>query len=530
MPIDPASGAVKSFVQGVRSLLRSGTIEGRASLVELIDAEIPRLSETYFKERAWPSAKEVSDWLDKDTLVALLYKELTQRHELERAFSPATAAAQFDTYIMLFDLFLGRSESASDEWAAWTVQLPFAWMWQLVSGFSSLCVQVWHAADLLLDESAQARKALTDRPQMLSPQVYLAYLEALAVRGALAKGMRCTPSGQALHTGAVPMAFFALLGQVRIHLAAGDFESASETLELLNSHRHLHTPFASVTDARAALSHAKALVLLLGQRRPNDALRFTQTNLRHLLKADDRKDKDAQPQKDSVHKLLALAAVLPYLSGKPSQQRDGFVMRRVRDHFHAQTKAMQAGNLDAFVAVFRVANVTIPPVEVAMDAKNPSKALKTLMEHTDRREAEFRELAALAQICARVGTAVAQYDSLALPKFQSKLAALHAKQQLLQARLNQGGKKAGLPEEVKTAVKTARDAGVVDSTHDLESLLTAICDDVDGFVSAALERTFAHDADYLVCHECPPSSVRSLQGLIVSMNRFDGIIKQLQRV
>lgn len=229
--------AVRKFVT---ALHRAITDRSAYEIADLYTVQYSKTTERFFKASPWPTADLIADIVSNDADFLVVYREMFYRHvHNNRDCFPTVQdrVAAFKNYIELFNIFLKQSESEPK------LDLPQPWLWDIVNDFvlQKFAFDEWVAT---ADQEDLAQIA-GERDPIWSMPIVLQYLHALVNKGRVPLKLNPAVSptdaggdtGFGIANSTRTMAHFALICLAHVHMRLGDYQTAIDTLEPIDSRK-----------------------------------------------------------------------------------------------------------------------------------------------------------------------------------------------------------------------------------------------------------------------------------------------------
>lgn len=250
-----------------------------------------KLTDRFYKTSPWPPAEAIAQLVDEDPVFIMLYKELYYRHiyaklqpSLEQRFE------SWENYGVIFDFLLsqpppGAAGSGSEQ----ALDLPNQWSYDIMDEyiyqFQDFCR--WRARLKL--KTADELEQLRENDQLYSAVTVLRTLQKVVARsgvlGSLAAEGACTAAAAEaaakVAAGGVPpkgegngayaasnlyrmLGYFALVGQLRVHVLLGDYRLALRCAAPIDIHKQ--GLFTRVTACHIAVCYYLGWAYLMSRR------------------------------------------------------------------------------------------------------------------------------------------------------------------------------------------------------------------------------------------------------------------------
>merc|ERR1712176_197172 len=207
-----------------------------------------KLTDKYYKTKAWPSPERVAEQLNienpKFNLFIILYKELYYRHIYTKALTTyEDRRGSWENYSQLLDLFIDDLEQNQKI----EVGIPVHWLWDILDEFiyhfqtyctfRSKCAQNT-ARHVDKRHEADVQK-LRENPEVFETTKVLTYLHKLVKESLVEEWLR-EPHNPHNKAGAFTDEFvrytgyFALMQLLRMQSMLGDYRLALQTIQYID--------------------------------------------------------------------------------------------------------------------------------------------------------------------------------------------------------------------------------------------------------------------------------------------------------
>ncbi|KAJ1635827.1 RNA polymerase I-associated factor PAF67-domain-containing protein, partial [Pavlovales sp. CCMP2436] len=247
-----------------------------------------KLTDRFYKTSPWPPAEAIAPLVDESPVFMMLYKELYYRHiyaklqpTLDQRFE------SWENYGVIFDYLLTQQPPVAG--AAGSLDLPNQWLWDLtdeyIYQFQDFCRWRSRLKTKTVDELDQLR----ENEQLYSPVTVLRTLQKLVARsGVLAtlvaegscSAEAAANAAKVAAGGVAPigeangafassnlyrmLGYFALVGQLRVHVLLGDYRLALRCAAPLDLTKR--GPFTRVTACHIAVCYYLGWSYLMSRR------------------------------------------------------------------------------------------------------------------------------------------------------------------------------------------------------------------------------------------------------------------------
>lgn len=307
---------IRKFLQYFHLVIREGVI---GEIQNQYEHWFPKLSETHYDKRAWPSENEVAPLVDKDTVFMILYKELYYRHVHARIPGGPKLeqrVASFYNYCDFFNLILSSPEPVS-------LELPDIWLWELIDEFVYQFQNFAQYRARLTDKSEEEmEQLLNDSSKVWSILCILNVLHSLVdmsnikaqLEVSLAGGDPETVAGDfGCHSFYKMLGYFSLVGLLRVHSLLGDYYQAIKVLEPIEIHKK--NQFSHIPACQISTSYYVGFAYMM-MRRYSDAIRTFSSILlyiqrtKQLYSSRTYQNDQINKQTEQMYHLLAICLVL----------------------------------------------------------------------------------------------------------------------------------------------------------------------------------------------------------------------------
>lgn len=332
-----------------KTFLDRNTLE----LHNLYEQTFSRLTERYFKSSPWPTAEQVSQYVDGDKTFLLLYNELYYRYLFSK-MSP-TLAQRLDSwtnYCDLFNLFLTDGMIDHD--------LPASWLWDMIDEFIYQFESWCQYRAKLKSKTPEEIQYLHDNDQIWNVQTVLSLLHYLVHKSNIIAWLqRGEPSGSNdpdsanFDISTLPVyryiGYFSIIGLLRVNTLLGDYRLALMVLQPLDFDVSTAL-FTHVTACHVSIYYYMGFCYIM-LRRYEDAVRVFSSTVLHIGRIKHNHTRSYQYEQinkrnDQMMALLALCLALQ------PQQVDESMMGMVREKAGDRLARLRQGEPQAFEDLF----------------------------------------------------------------------------------------------------------------------------------------------------------------------------------
>lgn len=189
--------------------------------------EWTNLTNMYYKDVEWPSAREISGLCEENDVFLLCYKELYYRHIFVNGRPLIHHRVEsWENYRALFDMFLDGADTAQ-------LQLPLEWLGDMIDEFLYQFQDFCTYRHKLQDLSEEELEVLENSPEIWKVQLVLGYLTSFVDRSDITKILANEQSfggSLKLFTVREALGYFSLIGLCRLHCLLGDYRLAAQVL------------------------------------------------------------------------------------------------------------------------------------------------------------------------------------------------------------------------------------------------------------------------------------------------------------
>ena len=325
---------IRSFVVYFQKNLRERNVYEVHSIYE---NSFNKLTDRYYKNSPWPPAEVISPLVDGDQQFLLLYKELCYRHVYAKL--QPTLEQRFESwanYCDVFNLLLSAEVPVS-------LELPNQWLWDIIDEFiyqfQAFCQYRSRT------KKSEEMKMLKDAPQAWSVHKVLYYLHALADKGCIVAQLegKAVDSEFASSSLYKMLAYFALVGLLRVHCLLGDYQLALKIISPIDLAKK--GLFTRVTACHISIFYYVGFAYLM-QRRYADATKTFSSILFYIGRTKQYHTRSYQydqilKKNEQMYALMAIT-----LSLSPQQLVDENLLTTVKDKFGDRMTRMQANQMD----------------------------------------------------------------------------------------------------------------------------------------------------------------------------------------
>lgn len=378
---------VRQFISFLHESIENGNVY---NIQNLYENTFPKLSETYFEKKEWPSEKEVGDVIDfradKDELFLTLYKELYYRHihaRIQGGPQFEQRVQSFYNYCEFFNyIFLTKPQD---------LELPDIWLWELVDEFVYQFQNYTQYRARLTDKSEDEIEKLNDpnNTRVWNILCLLNVLHSLVDMSNIKQQLEATAKGEdpdavAGDYGRLPLykllGYFSLVGLLRVHSLLGDYHLAIKILEPIDITRK--SQYTLIPACQISTSYYVGFAYMM-MRRYSDAIRtFTSILLyiqrtKQLYSSRSYQNDQINKQTEQMYHLLAICLVLhPQCIDESIQQ----VLRE--KNYNENMYKMQCGELEVFRNFFMFACPKfVSPCPPAFETQGGDDYVKEALEH-----------------------------------------------------------------------------------------------------------------------------------------------------
>lgn len=331
--------AIKDFIFHLHEATRCH--QNIDTIHKLYDGKFRELSEKYFSQCSWPSAKHVAPECSFDDDFLLFYREMAQRHLFSKQKPTLSDHLEaWNSYMNLF-AFLMSSNSAnmmiSPQWAHEIVQ-------EFVYHFQDFCqfrAQVSHRPEEEIN-ILQINKNVWSLAEMKRILNGLSNFEAFSI----SPDRSCEPIHELI-------GYFSMIENARLECLLGDYTSS---LHIVDSKKILDRSelLYSVPTCHANASYHAGICMLMSRKYASvvDILGDVILQISRQLKpgAAVLRPHMQQSLQKTLDKIMATAAIAVVLN--PGQRVDDQVLEIIDGKWNEKMKRMQFGDLSAFMDVF----------------------------------------------------------------------------------------------------------------------------------------------------------------------------------
>ncbi|XP_071487481.1 eukaryotic translation initiation factor 3 subunit L-like [Diadema antillarum] len=313
-----------------------------------------KLSESYFKNSAWPSADTIAPLVENDEVFIILYKELYYRHILARTQTGPDQMQRFEAYYNYCNLFnhILNAKGPVD------LQLPDQWLWDIIDEFIYQFQEFSKYRCKLKEKTEDEISVLKVNPKIWNVHSVLNVLHSLVEKSGInqqleAYGLGGDPETEASDFGRHPLykmlGYFSLIGLLRLHSLLGDYYQAIKVLEHIQLNEQ--TLYSRVPACQVSTYYYVGFAYLM-MRRYQDSIRsFTNILLfiqrtNRLLSTGSYQVDVIKKLQDKIYKLLAIVLTLHPM------RIDESVHMQLRDKLGEKLQKMQRGDVQTFEECF----------------------------------------------------------------------------------------------------------------------------------------------------------------------------------
>lgn len=344
------------------------------NIQNLYETTFPKLSETYYEKKEWPSEKEVSELVPENEVFMTLYKELYYRHihaRIQGGPQFDQRVASFYNYCEFFNfIFLQKPQG---------LELPDIWLWELIDEFVYQFQNYTQYRARFTDKSEDELEKFADSTnnRVWNILCLLNVLHSLVGMSNIKEQLEASaknedPDAVAGEYGRLSLykmlGYFSLVGLLRVHSLLGDYHLAIKILEPIDITRK--SQYTHIPACQISTSYYVGFAYMM-MRRYSDAIRtFTSILLyiqrtKQLYSTRTYQNDQINKQTEQMYHLLAICLVLhPQCIDESIQQ----VLRE--KNYNDNMYKMQCGDLDVFKNFFMFACPKfVSPCSPSLDAQ-----------------------------------------------------------------------------------------------------------------------------------------------------------------
>ncbi|KAK8914274.1 hypothetical protein KSP39_PZI024331 [Platanthera zijinensis] len=223
--------SVKTFVGHLYRHIREKNVY---EINQMYEGSFQLLSERMFRETPWPSVEAVAQYVDKDHVFCLLYRELWFRHVYAR-LSPTgrQRVESWDNYCSLFGVVLHGVVN---------MQLPNQWLWDMVDEFVYQFQSQCQYRAKLKSKTEEELQLLKQYDQAWNVYGVLNYLQALVEKSMIIQILEREKEGLEQFTATdgydyeggsnvlKMLGYYSMIGLLRVHCLLGDYHTGLKCL------------------------------------------------------------------------------------------------------------------------------------------------------------------------------------------------------------------------------------------------------------------------------------------------------------
>lgn len=323
----------------------------------LYENTFPQLTDTYYKESAWPAEEDivsVTGQRENFRLFIILYKELYFRHIY--ANCQPTIEQRFESYknyCALFNQLLDTAEPIS-------LELPNQWLWDIIDEF------IYQFQSFLFFKKKENKQEheviqIRENPKVWCVHPVLNVLHSLVEKSCINSQLREYNEGRdgnlvadsfGRKTLYKMLGYFSLIGLLRLHSNLGDYYNAISVLEHVDLHRHLIENFSGVLACQITTFYYVGFAYMM-MKRYADAIRALTSILSYLQRNRQINVQYRTVQLDSIEKNTERIYVLLNICLVLYPQRiDESISANLQMRFGDSMSKMQRGDLVEFNNAF----------------------------------------------------------------------------------------------------------------------------------------------------------------------------------
>lgn len=344
---------VKKFLVYFRNVINEGLV---FEIQNLYENTFPKLTEQYFSSSSWPSAKDIQDLVENDSVFLILYQELYFRHIYAQGTPTVEQRlASFFNYCNLFNYILSADDPV-------LLELPDQWLWELVDEFVYQFQSYSQYRARLNKISEEDLIVVNQNNKVWNVLCVLNVLHSLVDKSNIKKQLEVYASGGDPDTEAGKfgkhslykmLGYYSLVGLLRLHSLLGDYYQAIKVLE--NIELNKKSQYSQVPACQISMSYYVGFAYMM-MRRYADAIRTFSSILlyiqrtKQLFASRTYQNDQINKQTDQMYHLLAICLVLhPQCVDESIQQ----VLRE--KNYTEKMYKMQYGDLQEFEQCFTFA-------------------------------------------------------------------------------------------------------------------------------------------------------------------------------
>eukprot|EP00002_Diphylleia_rotans_P008782 TRINITY_DN18775_c0_g1_i1.p1 TRINITY_DN18775_c0_g1~~TRINITY_DN18775_c0_g1_i1.p1 ORF type:complete len:547 (+),score=121.38 TRINITY_DN18775_c0_g1_i1:44-1684(+) len=316
----------------------------------LYETGFTKLTEKYFQSSAWPAPEQISGTVGHNPVFVTLYKELYFRH-IYAKMQPTLEQreASWKNYCELFNYFLDHEGEV-------LLNLPSQWLWDMVDEFIYQFQAFCQYRSKVKSKSPEEIEWLKECEEVWNPSTVIFYLESLVSKGEIhaeLEKQKHSPvinlDGSNGQTSVVKMlAYFSVIGLVRIHCLFGDYYLALKTMAPIDLNKK--GLFSRVTACHITTYYYYGFANLM-LRRYVEAIKSFNNILLYISRTKAHHPRSYQydqiiKKNEQMYALLAMA-----LSLWP-QKIDDSVMQGIRERLIEKLQRLQKGDEEVYTELF----------------------------------------------------------------------------------------------------------------------------------------------------------------------------------
>eukprot|EP01120_Amphizonella_sp_Union-15-10_P005633 TRINITY_DN168_c0_g1_i3.p1 TRINITY_DN168_c0_g1~~TRINITY_DN168_c0_g1_i3.p1 ORF type:complete len:487 (+),score=98.39 TRINITY_DN168_c0_g1_i3:54-1514(+) len=324
-----------------------------------------KVTEKYFKQSEWPTAKAMSSLAD-DPVFVMLYKEFYFRHLFSKLYSFVTLEQRFESWENYSNIFKHFLESPSP------LPLPNVWIWDMIDEFIYQFQDYCHYRYIakIKSKSEEEIDQIKEHTNVWKLETVLIYLNSLVKNG----------SKDGAHDVLKMLGYFSTVGLLRIHCLLGDYHLALDSIKSIDLHKK--GPFTQVTACHITLYYYLGFAYMM-MRRFVDASKTFANVLLYISRISNKQytsnPRNSQQDQKREGQMYALLAIV--MSFCPMQRIDEHVKNVLKDKYGEKMIRMQRGELIVLEELFSYAcpkfvNPAIPNYDDEVSFNQQQAALR----------------------------------------------------------------------------------------------------------------------------------------------------------
>lgn len=348
-----------------------------------------KLTETYFKNSAWPDpVNEVAPLVNNDQIFLVLYSEVYYRHIYAR-LNPTLEhrTGSYNNYCNLFNLLLNNGDGPV------TFELPNKWLWEIIDEFIYQFNQfsIYRSKLILNKEKSDPLELnyVQEHNEVWSAYSVLNALYSLVGRSNIVEQLKHQKLNQSNYQninteiageyGSLPLyrnlGYFSIIGLLRIHTLLGDFTLALKSMEYIELDKKAF--FTRIPGAHFTTYYYVGFCYLM-LHRYSDAIRIFSHVLLYISRT---KNINRSGQYDVVTKKSEqMYALLTILVGLAPIRLDDILHQGIKEKFSDKLIKIQRGGEEAipvYEELFRFGS----PKFIAISIPSPNQVTDPLNLH-----------------------------------------------------------------------------------------------------------------------------------------------------